>query len=249
MVRAIPPSYALAPPRATDLRSEAVGPPRHKTAVELKEQLDAQRQERPFIVFRDADDVQRIVVLDGTPPRLAIGRADTNDIPLAGDGQVSRVHAELVLVGGGWTVEDDGLSRNGTFVNGRRLTRRRRLEDGDVIRVGATHLQFRSSGADAAGGTTVSVGADPPEGSLSPAQRRVVVALCRPLVFGGAGAVPASNNEIAAELFLSVPAVKSHLRAISEKFGLDDLSQGHKRMALAVRALESGAVGAEDYAG
>ena len=41
-------------------------------------------------------------------------------------------------MGGDWVVCDDGLSHNGTFVNGERVRGRRRLRDGDVIAVGAT---------------------------------------------------------------------------------------------------------------
>ncbi len=40
--------------------------------------------------------------------------------------------------GGHWTVEDDGLSRNGTFVNGTRLSSRVRLRDRDKIMLGGT---------------------------------------------------------------------------------------------------------------
>ena len=39
---------------------------------------------------------------------------------------------------------DDGLSRNGTFVNGERVTRRRRLLDGDELRIGSTTIRFRA---------------------------------------------------------------------------------------------------------
>ena len=38
----------------------------------------------------------------------------------------------------GWVLVDDGLSSNGTFVNGERLNGTRRLDDGDTIRFGTT---------------------------------------------------------------------------------------------------------------
>jgi pSer/pThr/pTyr-binding forkhead associated (FHA) protein len=41
-------------------------------------------------------------------------------------------------------VTDDGLSRNGTFVNDRRVEGRRRLTDGDLLRCGETLLLFVS---------------------------------------------------------------------------------------------------------
>jgi hypothetical protein len=59
------------------------------------------------------------------------------------DAQVSRVHAELVSVGRDWAIDDGGLSRNGTYVNGQRIAERRRLRDGDTLRFGATAMVFR----------------------------------------------------------------------------------------------------------
>ena len=53
---------------------------------------------------------------------------------------------------------------------------------------------------------------DRPE--LSATQRRVLVALCRPYRDGGAYARPATNRQIAEEVFLSVDAVKGHLRTL-----------------------------------
>jgi DNA-binding NarL/FixJ family response regulator len=82
-------------------------------------------------------------------------------------------------------------------------------------------------------------GAMPP---LSPAQQRVLEALCRPLA-GGGPAVPPSNREIADELFVSVETVKSHMRVLFERFAVDDMPQNRKRAELARRALERGAAG------
>jgi pSer/pThr/pTyr-binding forkhead associated (FHA) protein len=220
------------------------GAPRHATAAELKEQLNAERLGLPFLVYRDGADAQRLRSLSVTTARLTIGRAPENDIALDWDDHVSRVHAELSQAGGDWIVDDDGLSRNGTWVNGERLHRRRRLEDGDVLRVGETHLRYRRPLAT--GGTTAIDPGQPPEARLSPAQRRVLVALCRPLADGTPGAVPASNQQIADELVLSVDAVKTHLRALFAKFDVEHFGQNQKRAALAGRALLSGAVRVEE---
>ena len=63
---------------------------------------------------------------------------------------------------------------------------------------------------------------------LSESQRKVLVALCRPLK-DSAYAAPATNKEIADEVHLSVDAVKAHLRVLFERFGLDALPQNQKR--------------------
>ncbi len=80
---------------------------------------------------------------------------------------------------------------------------------------------------------------------VSEAQRRVLVALCRPL--GGDGpAAPATNEQIAGELVLSLSAVKGHLRVLFGRFGLDEAPQNQKRRLLAERALSAGVVRPDD---
>ena len=68
--------------------------------------------------------------------------------------------------------------------------------------------------------------------TLTEGQRKVLVALCRPLK-DSAYASPATNKAIADEVHLSVDAVKAHLRLIFERFGLDELPQNQKRARLA----------------
>jgi predicted ArsR family transcriptional regulator len=75
---------------------------------------------------------------------------------------------------------------------------------------------------------------------LSYLQRSVLRELCRPLNGSGTLAAPATNQEIADQLYLSVPAVKLHLRVLFEKFEVADLPQNKKRLALAQRALAAG---------
>jgi len=60
-----------------------------------------------------------------------IGRKRDNDIVLAAD-HVSRHHARVVVDGGHYILHDQG-SKNGTFVNGRRIAAPQPLQDGDVI--------------------------------------------------------------------------------------------------------------------
>ena len=66
--------------------------------------------------------------------------------------------------------------------------------------------------------------------SISAAQRRVLLALARPVLAEVSSRRPATNRHIAEELFLSIDAVKTHLRALTVKFGIADLPQNRKRV-------------------
>jgi FHA domain/Bacterial regulatory proteins, luxR family len=208
--------------------------------AELQEQLVAVRGGVPFLLFRDGDGRQRIVRLEGRE-RLTVGRDEDADISLNWDSQVSRLHAELECMGTQWTVADDGLSRNGSFLTGERVTGRRRLGDGDALRFGRTQMAFCAP--ELGRSSTTVLGDDIPSAdALSAAQRRVLVALCRPYKGSPSFATPATNQEIADELVLSIDAVKTHLRAVFQKFGVEHLPQNQKRARLVERALLSGIV-------
>jgi DNA-binding NarL/FixJ family response regulator len=120
----------------------------------------------------------------------------------------------------------------------------RRLHDGDAIRVGSTLLLFRdpaehrSSIETATGGIEVTA-------ELTPLQRRILIALCRPVADSGFAA-PASNKAIADEVSLSVDAVKGHLRTLFAKLGVASLPQIQKRAALVERAFLLGLVTDEE---
>ena len=210
------------------------------TPAELRERIEAERRGAPFLVFRDAAGHQRLVVLDPERPRATVGRSPGNDVALAWDTEVSRLHAELERLGDEWTVTDDGLSRNGSYVNGQRIQGRQRLRDGDVLQVGRTAIAYRVPEAADSRPTAVAGPASAPP-PLSPTQRQVLVALCRPFADSEL-ATPATNQQIADELFLSVDAVKAHLRTLFARFGVEHLPQNQKRSVLAVRALQGGVV-------
>ena len=213
--------------------------------AELRERIAAERAGAPFLVFRTGAGEQRLVDLGRANDRITIGRRASNDVPLEWDARVSRVHAALERVGDAWVLMDDGLSHNGTWVNGERLTGRRRLADGDTISVGATVVVFRAPHTGSASYATVSA-AGPHIGELlTPAQRRVLTALCRPFK-DSHYATPASNQRIADELVVSVDTVKGTLRALFEAFGIDDLPQNEKRASLALQALRTGVISPRD---
>ena len=167
-----------------------------------------------------------------------VGRSPDVDVVLD-DPHVSRVHARLELVGGVWTLLDDGLSRNGTWLNGRRLRGWAQLHDRDRVRFGDSVLVFC---APATGHQEVTLVGAPllAVGRLTAAQRAVLTALARPCRDGGSWALPATNAQIADELFLSLDAVKTHLRLMFAKFGIDGLPQNAKRVRLAELALQVG---------
>jgi pSer/pThr/pTyr-binding forkhead associated (FHA) protein len=72
---------------------------------------------------------------------LTFGRGPQNDVTLEGDDYASARHARIEPRGDGVWVEDVG-STNGTFLNGIKLTRARKLSPGDVVRIGETELRF-----------------------------------------------------------------------------------------------------------
>src|SRR4051794_13887395 len=194
-------------------------------------------------MYRDGEGRQRLVVLDDVGSPTTVGRRSTCDVALAWDSEVSRLHARFERIGHEWTLVDDGLSRNGSFVNGERVVGRRRLGEGDALRFGDTMLIFRAPAARDSAHDMTSIGqALPAPGSIPEARRRVLVALCRPVVAPGGLGTPATNQQIADELFLSVDAVKTHLRALFGKFGIEDLPQNQKRTRLVSLALAGGAV-------
>jgi pSer/pThr/pTyr-binding forkhead associated (FHA) protein len=187
----------------------------------------------PFIELRDGGGVQQLIPL--TEEEVTIGRTPASGLALSWDGQVSRSHAMLEAIDGVWTVLDDGRSTNGTFVNEERVTGRRALHHLDVIRVGATRLRFHDprEGSDLKLTEVASDAVAPP---LTAAQRRVLVALCR------YSEGPATNEEIAQQLTVSVDTVKTHMRALFDAFQLGAAPPYRKRFELTRMAVDAGLV-------
>jgi hypothetical protein len=216
--------------------------PRTSTPRELKERLDAERTGLPHVVYRDESGGQVVVWL--ADDVITIGRIPGLGVCLSWDLGVSRVHAELQRLGQVWTLVDDGLSRNGSFVNGSRVTGRRRLDDGDVLTFGSTTVVFRAPGS--AYDRTEPARALMKTPQVSPSELCVLIALCRPL-HDDEHPSPATNRQIADELCLSVPAVKRRLGLLFDRFGLEGLSHNEKRAKLADLALRTGLVAPFDF--
>jgi len=74
---------------------------------------------------------------------ITVGRGPQNDVALDGDDYASAKHARIEPRGDGVWVKDVG-STNGTYLNGIKLTRARKLTPGDVVRVGETELRYET---------------------------------------------------------------------------------------------------------
>jgi hypothetical protein len=89
----------------------------------------------------------------------------------------------------------------------------------------------------------------PTDVGLTDTQLAILAALCRPISSGNHFATPATNQEIADEVFLSVDAVKGHLRTLYRKFGIEDLPHNQKRARLVELAIAGGYVKEEKPTG
>ncbi|MEA2196653.1 MAG: hypothetical protein QOJ25_704 [Solirubrobacteraceae bacterium] len=211
---------------------------------DLKALIEAERTGTPFIYWRDESGMQVIFMLPVQVSRATVGRREQSDVPLSWDRQVSRAHALLESVGEEWTLVDDGLSRNGSFVNGSQVLGRKRLHDRDAMCFGRTRVIYREP-AEASDSTARATGA-PASVRLTEMQRKVLIALCRP-VSQGTSRTPATNPQIADEVYLSVDAVKSHLRVLFSQFGVGELAQNEKRSRLVSIVLGAGILAPRDF--
>jgi DNA-binding CsgD family transcriptional regulator len=175
--------------------------------------------------------------------RFTIGKAATNDLSLPFDHTVSHVHAVLERVASRWCVRDLA-SRNGTFVDGKRILSELPLHPGDEIRVGATRLVLRVE--EPSGPEDATIGAEGAP-NLTPREREILLALCRPMVPSDVFREPATIRQIAGELVVTEAAVKQHLSRLYAKFGISN-GQGRRAM-LANEAIRRGAVNPAEILG
>jgi DNA-binding CsgD family transcriptional regulator len=186
-----------------------------------------------------AGGVTTLVTLDRE--QLSVGAGPANDVVLEQDRTASRLHAVFVSYPSGWAVKDIG-SRNGTFVNGQRLWGERLLRSGDEVRVGRAQLVFHAD--EKRGGPKTQVDR-PPVPPLTPRERDVLIALCRPVVSGHVFTQPASLRDVARELEVSVGAVKGHLARLYKKFDVPDEGE-RRRVLLANEVMARGVLSVTD---
>ncbi|MGO9900949.1 MAG: diguanylate cyclase domain-containing protein [Solirubrobacteraceae bacterium] len=210
------------------------------SAPELQSLIRYLNLGQPLIHYRNPEGTFEIMPLAASA-EIVIGRQPGSGITLDWDRSVSRVHAILRPLGLRWTIEDDGLSRNGTFVNGGRVKAARHLENGDAILIGSVLLMFRAPEKILDDSTHVVV-APPAEIALTPAQQTVLTALCRPMDALHPHAEPASNRRIAEELLISVETVKSHMLSLAQLFAVDQFPPSQRRYVMAQNALRWGLV-------
>ena len=120
----VPPSPPELPPLPPEPEPAPAPPPPPTAEPEL-------------VATLTADDGTMHPLLDETS---TVGRTPANTIALR-DVSVSAKHAQVIRTAEGFVIEDVG-SRNGTFVNSEKLTEKRLLADGDLVRLGKIILTF-----------------------------------------------------------------------------------------------------------
>lgn len=183
---------------------------------------------------------RELVPLSG--PRVTLGKAPTNAIALDHDETVSRVHAVLENLGFAWSIRDLG-SRNGTYLNGERISAERVLRSGDEVRLGKSRLVFwevKDGGTGKLDEETVTAQEVEAPPRLTRRELDVLIVLCRPLVSDDPFPEPASVRRMAGELYVTEAAVKQHLQNLYDKFMIP--AEGDRRVRLANEALRRGAV-------
>src|ERR1700679_3956973 len=85
----------------------------------------------------------RIIALDGE--RLTVGRSNPPELCYPDDNGLSRQHLAIERNGDGWALRDLG-SKNGTMLNGAKITERTPLRSGDRITAGHLIMIYDAAG-------------------------------------------------------------------------------------------------------
>jgi hypothetical protein len=118
--------------------------PEPSSQEERERQRTADLHGDAYVMYRTPDGRLQLLSLPGSWDQLNIGRSTAAELSLPWDREVSAVHAQLERLGDDWALVDDGLSRNGSFVNDERVAGRRRLHSGDTMRFGRTAVIFHA---------------------------------------------------------------------------------------------------------
>lgn len=210
------------------------------------------RMSCPLLLYLDPAGCHRSFALSDRGV-VTLGRRPEADVCLPWDAGISRLHAELIHRAGEWLIADDGLSQNGTLVNGLPVESRRRLRDGDLITIGRTSLTFCEPSENPDDGdarehadVTMAMPEMRPAWSYSEQQQQILRELCRPLCEDGEGVQPAPDSDIADALALDEQVVAVELDAVAHSFGYGELAMDERRLRTALTALRSGLVDSSD---
>ena len=230
----------------SDLILGPPGPTAPHATAEFRLEEAVRNEGHPYLRYRDGGAF-RAIALDPSASPIYIGRDAGCAARILQDALVSRRHARVIFGAGQWSIED-GPSRNGTFVDGKRTTGEQILDDGAMLTVGKTALSFHVP----ASATVVATLADePPVRRLhpTPTQRKVLVELARPFLDPGADLpVAPTNAAIAARLGYQAATIRD---AISDLYRQAGLARGtsDQRAELVRLAIREQAVTRHDVRG
>lgn len=227
----------------SDQSVDALQPTAPRATHEFRLEEAVRAKGHAYVRYRDGERF-RAVALVPAAAALYVGRDEGCAVTIQHDQRVSRRHARLIFGAGQWSIED-GPSRNGTLVDGRRAVGEHILADGSRITVGRTTLSFHAPQAAPVATTLVD---EPPVRRLfpTPTQRKVLVELARPYL-GHEAEVPVAptNAAIAAKLGYQVTTIRD---AISDLYRQAGLARGAsaQRAELVRLAIAEGLVHADD---
>ena len=211
------------------------------------ELLRTERSASAYLVTRaEPQDRQRVFALPDRDGRVCLGGGVDCDVHIEWDGTLGAPHTAFDRIAGQWVLRPADGHR--VRVNGAWVDAATPLDDGDIVHVGATRLLFRDlARARRADGTLAAGRRTGRRISITDTQRRVIIALARPLFASPPSDAPAPNRAIAAELGVTVAAVKKHLNVLVQAFGLQDVPQRDKRRRLVAEAQTTGMIGLRDF--
>lgn len=130
-----------------------------------------------------------------TAEGVRLGREDSNDVALV-DPNVSRFHGRVILHNNAIWIQDAG-SRNGIFVNDKRVTSNKQVKPGDTLRMGAHSFAVELLEIDTEQSLTVNMkGIDlPPSGRPKKGWKLWPFALAGLLILGCVGLISARSGE------------------------------------------------------
>ncbi|KAA3618876.1 MAG: FHA domain-containing protein [Calditrichaeota bacterium] len=102
--------------------------------------LNASNEGEPRLVYVGNDGNENFSL---TRRENRIGRDLSNEIVIH-DAQISKRHAVIIRDGDHYFIEDTG-SKNGIFVDGKRIQDRKIIENGCLLKLGSTFLKFESA--------------------------------------------------------------------------------------------------------